>query len=72
MYINIYSFSKSGIQCFWQGEISICKVLVPIKVVPRKNDYSNYIDSKWMGFCIGAVFTEKNLSRIIVTCSLPG
>ena len=32
-------FSKSGIQCLWQGEISACKVLVPIKVVPVKNDY---------------------------------
>ena len=32
-------FSKSGIQCLWQGEISVCKVLVPIKVVPVKNDY---------------------------------
>ena len=45
---------------------------MPIKAVPRKNDYSNYTDSKRMGFCIGAVFTEKKLSRIIATCSLPG
>ena len=32
-------FSKSGIQYLWQEEISACKVLVPIKVVPVKNDY---------------------------------
>ena len=32
-------FSKSGIQYLWQGEISVCKVLVPIKVVQVKNDY---------------------------------
>ena len=31
--------SKSRIQYFCQGEISICKVLVLIKVVPGKNDY---------------------------------
>ena len=31
--------SKSCIQYFWQGETSICKVLVLIKVVPGKNDY---------------------------------
>ena len=33
------AFSKSSIQYLWQGEISICKVLVLIKVVPGKNDY---------------------------------
>ena len=32
-------FSKSDIQYLWQGEISVCKVIVPIKVVPVKNDY---------------------------------
>ena len=32
-------FSKSDIQYMWQGEISICKVLVPIQVEPVKNDY---------------------------------
>ena len=32
-------FSKSGIQYLWQGEISACKVLVPIKVVPVKNNH---------------------------------
>ena len=31
-------FSKSGIQYLWQGKISVCKVLVPIKVVLLKND----------------------------------
>ena len=30
---------KSGIQYLQQGKID-CKVLVPIKVVPVKNDYS--------------------------------
>ena len=29
-------FSKSGIQCLWQGKISVFKVLVSIKVVPVK------------------------------------
>ena len=32
-------FSESGIQYLWQGEISVCKVLVPIKVVIVKNGY---------------------------------
>ena len=31
--------SESGIQFLRQGEISVSKVLVPIKVVPVKNDY---------------------------------
>ena len=39
VYINISSFFKWDIQYFWQREISICKVLVPIKVVPPKNNY---------------------------------
>ena len=38
-YINTSSFFKSGIQYLWQGYISVCKVLVQIKVVPVKNDY---------------------------------
>ena len=32
-------FSESDIKYLWQGEISVFKVLVPIKVVPVKNDY---------------------------------
>ena len=35
----ILVFSKSVVQYMWQGEISVCKVLVPIKAVPVKNDY---------------------------------
>ena len=35
----ILVFFKSGIQYMWQGEISVCKVLVPVKVVLVKNDY---------------------------------
>ena len=31
-------FSKSGIKYLWQGEASICKVLVPIKIVLVKNN----------------------------------
>ena len=63
-------FSKSGIQYLWQGEISICKVVVLINVVPEKNDYflyqnSNCIYSKWMVFLIGAVFTEKTFGAYI-------
>ena len=30
---------KSGIQYLWQGEMGVCKVMVPIKVVPVKNDH---------------------------------
>ena len=37
--ISLVFFSKSGIPYLWQGEISVCKVLVPIKVVSVKNDY---------------------------------
>ena len=36
---NISSFVKSGIQYLWQGKISACTVLLPIKVVPVKNDH---------------------------------
>ena len=32
-------FSKSGIQYLWQGKVSVGKVLVPIEVVPEKNNY---------------------------------
>ena len=32
-------FTKSYIEYLWQGEISVCKVLLPIKVVSVKNDY---------------------------------
>ena len=35
-------FSESGIEYLWQREISVCKVLVPIKRVPVKNDYFLY------------------------------
>ena len=37
--IFLVFFSKSAIQVFWQGEVSVCKVLVPIKIVPVKNNY---------------------------------
>ena len=33
------AFSKSDIQNLWQGEISIFKLQVPIKVVPGKSYY---------------------------------
>ena len=32
-------FFKLGIQYLWEGEISVCKVVVPIKEVLVKNDY---------------------------------
>ena len=32
------AFSELGIEYLWQGEISVCEVLVPIKVVSVKND----------------------------------
>ena len=35
-------FSKSGMQYLWQGEISVCKVLMLIKVVLVKNNYFLY------------------------------
>ena len=38
-------FSKPGIQYLWQGEIGVCKILVPIKVVPVKND--NFLHPKF-------------------------
>ena len=37
-------FRKSGIQYLWQGEISACEILVPIKVVPVK-ELSSHIGS---------------------------
>ena len=71
-------FSKSGIQYLCQGETSVSKVLVPIKVVPERMTISfiknsNCINiSKSMSFCIGAVFTEKSLAHILVMSSLSG
>ena len=38
-------FSKSRIQDFWQGKISVSKVLLTIKVVLVKNDY--FLHSKF-------------------------
>ena len=35
-------FAQSDIPYLWQGEISMYKVLVPIKVVSGKNDYFCY------------------------------
>ena len=32
-------FSNSGIEYLWQREISACKLTVPIKVVPVRNDH---------------------------------
>ena len=60
-------FSESDIQYSWQGEISVCKVLVPIKIVPVKKDYflqpsSNCIYiSNWIGSSVVPVFAENNL-----------
>ena len=45
-----------------------CKVLVPIKEVLIKNDYFLY--PKSMAFCIGAVFTERNMAHVLVMRSL--
>ena len=39
----ILVFSRSGIQYMCKGEISVCKVLVSIKVVLVKNDYFRYL-----------------------------
>ena len=81
-YINISSFFKSGIQYLWQGKISVCKVLVPIKVMPVKNDY--FLLSKfelhsyqqmngflyWHSFYwkkIGAYVSHKLIVRLITT-----
>ena len=36
---HIKNSSLSSPEYLWQGKISVCKVLVPIKVVPVKNDY---------------------------------
>ena len=44
--MNISSFSsKSGIQYLEQGEISICKVLVLIKVVPGERMIISFIEN---------------------------
>ena len=37
--IFLVFFSKSGIQYFWQGKISVCKLPVPIEIVQMKNNY---------------------------------
>ena len=64
-------FSKSRIQYLWQGEISVFKVPVSIKVVPVKNDYFLYqkfqLDryQHMPGFSIGAVLTEKKYGAYI-------
>ena len=72
-------FSKSRIQYLWQGEISVCKVLVPIKVVPVNNDC--FLHPKLelhryqqmnLSFCIGENFNEKDMVNILVTSSLSG
>ena len=52
----------SSREYFWQGKISVCKVLVLIEVVPVKNDY--FIYAKFglhdiLSFCIDAVLLEK-------------
>ena len=54
-------FSKSGIQYLWQGEISACKVLVPIKVVSVKNDY--YYSRIYQSRAHWPVNTNLNLIR---------
>ena len=64
------AFSKSDIQYLWQGEVSVCKVLVPNKLLV-KTDYLLHqkfeLHRKQMnGFCIRIVFTEKNLAHILV------
>ena len=59
-------------------EISVCKVLVSITVVPLKNNY--FLHPKFdfhgyqqmNGFMYGAVFAEKNITHILVTSSLSG
>ena len=69
-------FSESDIQ--YLCEISVCKVLVTIKVVPVKNDY--FLHSKFElhryqqmnKFLYWRSFTEKNLVHILVTSSLSG
>ena len=62
----------------WQGEISVCKVPVPIKVLPVKNDYFLYQTfelhryQQMNEFCICVVFTEKSMAHLLVTSSLFG
>ena len=57
-----FTFSTCG-----KGKLVFVWELVPIKVVPTmiisfiKN--SNSIDSKWMGFCIGADFNRLKLGQ---------
>ena len=54
----------SSPEYLWQGEISVCKVLVPI-IFFIQNSNCIYVGA-WMGFCIGTVFTEKNMLHILV------
>ena len=64
-------FPKPGIQYLWQVEIGACKVLVPIKVVPVKND--NFVHPKFElhryqqmnGFLHWLIFTEKQYGAYI-------
>ena len=75
-------FSDPGIQYLWQGEISACKVLVSIKVVPVKNDY--FLHAKfelqiyqqinrflyWYSFYwkkFGTCISHKPIARLIPT-----
>ena len=75
-------FSKSGFQYLWQGEISVCKVLVPIKVVPVKKDYflhpkfelHRYQQMNWFLYWrsfywkkYGAFISHKPIVRLIPT-----
>ena len=54
-------FSESDIQYLWQGEISFCKVQVPIKVVPVKNNY--FLHSKF------ELHGYQQVNRFLYWCS---
>ena len=61
-----------------KGKLVFARFPVPIKVMPVKMiivfiQNLNCRDiNKWMGFCTGTVFTEKNMAHLLVTNSLFG
>ena len=67
------------IQYLWQGEITVCKVLMPIKcsagkewLFPSSKIWIAIDISKWTGFYVGAFFTKENVAPILVMSSLSG
>ena len=62
----------------WRGKISVCKVPVPIKVGPVKDDnflypkFELHKQQQMNGFPYWCSFTEKNIAFVLVTSLLFG